>query len=144
MAVGGSFENLSGAVLVITNLGWELAIAETLTFDATDGITGDIALSEELETLVDDGDLRVRNEDSDIIPATEIRDFLFENFKVTDTDLTNASHYYYGGESPAGIWAINRYVKPGGTSRVVANQENNPSYTTIAAAWPDRTTLSYS
>ena len=143
MAVAGSFENLSGAVLIISRLGWQLAIAETLTFDETDGVIDDPKLSQELQTLITATDLRVRNGDSVIIPAAEIPDYLSETFEVTDTDLTNSTNYYYGGEDPGGIWAVNRYVKPGGTSKVTATQDANPSYTTIAAAWPNRTTLTY-
>jgi hypothetical protein len=62
---------------------------------------------------------------------------------ITEFDDTDSTYYFYGGENLAGDWQVNRYHK---TTFVVtrANEIGDPAYTTLAAAWPNRLTLTYS
>ena len=64
-------------------------------------------------------------------------------FIVSETDLSDPAYYYYGGNRSSDDWAINRYDRPGGLNLVTATKSNNPSYTTLVLAWPDRTILTY-
>lgn len=62
--------------------------------------------------------------------------------EVTLTDLADSTNYYYGGTNSSAGWQINKYLK----STLVlgfATIGNNPSKANLAAAWADRTTLTY-
>lgn len=60
---------------------------------------------------------------------------------VSDTDFTNATYYYYGGLLGS-AWQINRYERATIT-KTTATVSNNPTVANLAAAWPDRATLTY-
>jgi len=62
---------------------------------------------------------------------------------ITEFDDTDSTYYFYGGENLAGDWQVNRYHK---TTFVVtrADEVGDPAYTTLATAWPNRLTLTYS
>ena len=52
--------------------------------------------------------------------------------------------YYFGGdESASGDWKINRYPTGDVDAKESATEAANISFATLAAAWPNRTTLSY-
>jgi len=62
---------------------------------------------------------------------------------VEEFDDTDGTYYFYGGEQDGGAWKINRYHKTTFVKES-ADEGGNPTKTTLAAAWTDRTTLSYS
>jgi hypothetical protein len=63
---------------------------------------------------------------------------------VSETDFPREGTYlYYGGNRIGGDWAINRFLQADLDTMVVADESNNGSYQTLAAAWPDRATLTY-
>lgn len=65
------------------------------------------------------------------------------DFLSTDNfDDTDGTYYFYGGELNDGAWKINRYHKTTFVKES-ADEDGNPSYTTLAAAWTDRLTLTY-
>jgi len=61
---------------------------------------------------------------------------------ITEFDDTDATYYFYGGIDTDSDWKINRYLKTTFV-RSSADEANNPSKVTLAAAWPDRLTLTY-
>lgn len=66
-----------------------------------------------------------------------------EFLTITLSDMTNATYYYYGGTNGDGDWQINRFTKASLSTKVVATESNNGSYGNLAAAWTDRTSLTY-
>lgn len=62
---------------------------------------------------------------------------------VSETDLQDATYYYYGGLDSQSNWAINRYLKTDLDTVTTATQTNNPGTTTLASAWSSRLTLTY-
>jgi len=66
-----------------------------------------------------------------------------EFLTITETDLVDATYYFYGGTDSNGDWKINRYTKSSLTTKVSATESNNGSFASLAAAWIDRTTLTY-
>lgn len=62
---------------------------------------------------------------------------------ISEFDDTDATYYYYGGLDTALDWKINRYHKTT-FIKTSADEAGNPTKTSLALAWADRTTLSYS
>jgi len=62
---------------------------------------------------------------------------------ITEFDDTDASYYFYGGLDGGSSWQINRYDKTTFV-KTSARESGNPSYMSLAAAWTDRLTLTYS
>lgn len=62
---------------------------------------------------------------------------------VTETDMDDATYYYYGGTDSEADWKINRYPKNNLVNRESASQSNNAGYADLASAWPDRGSLNY-
>lgn len=58
-------------------------------------------------------------------------------------DGTDSGYYFYGGLDASSDWKINRYDKTT-FAKTSADENGNPSYVTMSAAWTDRLTLSYS
>jgi hypothetical protein len=58
-------------------------------------------------------------------------------FDVSIVDLTNASHYYYGGML-LGQWNINRF-----NTATLTKTSANTGAVDLATAWANRTTLTY-
>lgn len=63
--------------------------------------------------------------------------------EITETDLTDSSYYYYGGVDANSDWVINRYDKSNLSTRTVATESNNATYSSLSTAWSNRTTLTY-
>lgn len=142
----GTIENTSGASLLITSLGWGFPTGHTESIDpfSADMHSWFQAISE-LQALITAGDIVIENRLGNTVGSPDVFAWVNDvDFITSDTDLTDASHYYYGGINPDGSWAINRYVKPGGTNKAVANETGNPLHTTLASAWAVRTSLTYS
>lgn len=58
-------------------------------------------------------------------------------------NATDATYRYFGGVDSGGNWKINRYLRSDLTVKTSATEANNPGETTLAGAWPDRSTLTY-
>ncbi|NEN91196.1 MAG: hypothetical protein F6K48_20715 [Okeania sp. SIO3H1] len=59
-----------------------------------------------------------------------------------DLDESSATEFFFGWEDVDGGWLIARQTRA--TAQTVhADQANNPLYTTLTAAWPDRQSLTY-
>ena len=56
----------------------------------------------------------------------------------------DATYYYIGGNQSNGDWKINRYLISGVDTTDSATEAANPTYATLAAAFVDRATLTYS
>lgn len=67
-----------------------------------------------------------------------------EFLTITETDLNDATYYYYGGTDGNADWKINRYLKSDLTDKTSATEATNVSYGSLAAAWAARGSLSYS
>ena len=65
-----------------------------------------------------------------------------EFLTISEFDDTDSTYYFYGGVDEAVDWKINRYHKTTFV-KTSANEANNGGYGTLAAAWPDRLTLTY-
>lgn len=63
--------------------------------------------------------------------------------EVTQTDVDNATAYYYGGLTAEGDWQVNKYLKSNLATKTVATEQNNASVTSLTDAWAARTTLTY-
>jgi len=61
---------------------------------------------------------------------------------ISVTDFTSTSVYYYGGNSDAGDWQVNKWVVATNV-KSIANVTNNATYTSLPTAWVDRLTLNY-
>lgn len=61
---------------------------------------------------------------------------------ISLTDFTSSTVYYYGGNTDAGDWQINKWVVSTNT-KTIANVTNNITYTSLPTAWVDRLTLNY-
>jgi hypothetical protein len=61
---------------------------------------------------------------------------------ISVTDFTSTSVYYYGGNSDAGDWQVNKWVVATNV-KSIANVTNNTTYTSLPTAWVDRLTLNY-
>lgn len=61
---------------------------------------------------------------------------------ITETDFTNATHYYYGGLDENGQWKINRYLKSNTTVFDSATQATSGG--SFVLAWVNRISLTYS
>ena len=59
---------------------------------------------------------------------------------ITETE-DGATYEYYGGTDLSGDWKINRFDSS--YTKTSATQANNAGYSTLAAAWTDRETLTY-
>jgi hypothetical protein len=66
-----------------------------------------------------------------------------DSFTNAISDINSATYYYYGGNT-GDDWKINRILKSNVNTKTSALQDDNPSYTTLSAAWAARTSLSYS
>lgn len=66
-----------------------------------------------------------------------------EFLSITNTDLSDATYYYYGGTDSAADWKINRYLKSDLNDVTSADEVGNGSYGSLGAAWTDRATLIY-
>ena len=65
-------------------------------------------------------------------------------FLVNPRSDKDSSYFYFGGEESSGDWKINRYPVSDVSTKESATEAANSSYATLAAAWTDRTTLTYS
>ena len=88
---------------------------------------------------------RVKNlapavEPDDAVRLDQIGGGAFLNEVRSDTAANN--FYYYGGLL-AGAWRVNRIDKTNINNKESAYQVNNPTVTTIDAAWTNRTSLVY-
>jgi len=63
----------------------------------------------------------------------------FNQFQASSLSDDDASYMYFGDVS----WRIRRVLRTDGTA-LEADMANNGGYGTLAAAWPDRATLTYS
>jgi hypothetical protein len=93
-------------------------------------------------TTLDDEDrlaLRFNNLEAQIVVAAAANQFL----TTSEFDDTDATYYFYGGLTSASAWQINRYTKAA-LVRTSAALAGNPTKTSLASAWTDRLTLTYS
>lgn len=65
-----------------------------------------------------------------------------EFLTISEFDDTDGTYYFYGGVDLAVDWKINRYDKTTFV-KTSADEGNNGGYASLAAAWPDRLTLTY-
>ena len=65
-----------------------------------------------------------------------------EFLTISEFDDTDGTYYFYGGVDLAVDWKINRYHKTTFV-KTSADEGNNGGYASLAAAWPDRLTLTY-
>lgn len=111
------------------------------------GTEADILAADENIVVVDENDVELQNV---LNPAQE--DIIIEVdtycepqgtnvLSVTNTDFGTAT-VYYGGLQTTLDWQINRWDLATNT-KTIATQANNATYTTLADAWNDRTTLTY-
>ena len=76
------------------------------------------------------------------IPTFEID--MFANYKVHETDEDGTTTYVGKIKATNGNWLVERYVdNSGDITATYANASNNASYTTLATAWTNRSTLTY-
>lgn len=89
--------------------------------------------------LIFTGNARVgRLPEGDFIKGVAPNGFI----EVSVVDLDDLTYYYYGGTDSNGDWKINRYNRTT-LAKTSATESNNGAYLTLAAAWADRTTLTY-
>lgn len=62
---------------------------------------------------------------------------------ISENDFDDATYLYYGGLDYLGAWQINRYPYADLADRDEATIANNSSYSTLAAAWAARSSLTY-
>jgi hypothetical protein len=62
---------------------------------------------------------------------------------ISETDTTDGTYYYYGGVDAYSAWKINRYSKSNLSVTASATIVENATKADLAAAWVDRTTLTY-
>jgi hypothetical protein len=61
---------------------------------------------------------------------------------VSLTDFTDNAVYYYGGNTDAGDWQVNKWVVATNV-KTIANLTNNAGVTSLPTAWTNRLTLNY-
>ena len=66
-----------------------------------------------------------------------------EFLTISEFDDTDGTYYFYGGKDLVLDWKINRFHKTTFVKES-ADEVGNPTETSLAEAWPDRLTLSYS
>jgi len=79
------------------------------------------------------------------LPAGEFLNGTNENefLAVTLVDTSDADYYYYGGLDETDAWQINKYDRTNLQLKTIANEILNPTKTSLASAWTDRTSLVY-
>ena len=76
------------------------------------------------------------------IPTFEID--MFANYKVHETDEDGTTTFVGKIKATNGNWLVEKFVdNSGDITATYANASNNSSYTTLATAWTNRSTLTY-
>jgi len=120
----------SGETNTISNVGGEKEVAKAK-----------VGVNFPLRTLKEGSNITITQNTDDIVIAAAAGGGT-EFLDITEFDDTDATYYFYGGIDADSDWKINRYLKTTFV-RSSADEANNPSKTTLAAAWPDRLTLTY-
>ena len=64
------------------------------------------------------------------------------DLSISLSDFTSSVNYYYGGNTDAGDWQINKW-NTSTNIKMIANFINNNTYLSLPTAWVDRLTLNY-
>lgn len=69
---------------------------------------------------------------------------MFANYKTHEVDDADPTTYVGQIKANTGAWLIQKIVDTSGDLQIVfANESNNGTYSTLATAWANRLTLSY-
>lgn len=90
------------------------------------------------------GATRLLNKNSEIVnPASQDRQNTLSDYQLLDIEEASATVTYFGKAKPDGTYLIIKEDSTSNFTRRSANIGNNPSYTTYAAAYAARASLSY-
>ncbi len=141
----GNSNNKAEAQALSAVLASYLSPKEDVSNKSTDVTMGGVSPSSTLYTTEYAVSTYVQNEIAQAqsgIPTFEID--MFANYKVHETDEDGTTTFVGKIKATNGNWLVEKFVdNSGDITATYANESNNSSYTTLATAWTNRSTLTY-